>query len=247
MSTSEKIAHAYGVLVARGDKVTVRAVQKQAGVRIGEVAAWMREHATGAAGEVPEAPDLSEPMSAMVASVWAAAWKRAAEQADEATAVALDAARAGEADALAAAETATAQRAEADTARDEAVRDAEQLRAELAQVRQQLETMQRESEQARALAEEADRARVRAEATCWTRFVPPGRPTRTSSDPHRDGLVVSDRASTLTKQDRQRTSGPDLRQVRSGRNGTNANTGGVSCGTCRPRYRPWRWSRWPRF
>ena len=104
MSTSEKIAHAYGVLVARGDKVTVRAVQKQAGVRIGEVAAWMREHATGAAGEVPEAPDLSEPMSAMVASVWAAAWKRAAEQADEATAVALDAARAGEADALAAAD-----------------------------------------------------------------------------------------------------------------------------------------------
>ncbi|MDZ4232377.1 MAG: DNA-binding protein, partial [Dietzia sp.] len=89
MSTSEKIAHAYGVLVARGDKVTVRAVQKQAGVRIGEVAAWMREHAAGAAGEVPEAPDLSEPMSAMVASVWAAAWKRAAEQADEATAVAL--------------------------------------------------------------------------------------------------------------------------------------------------------------
>ena len=77
------------------DKVTVRAVQREAGVRIGEVAAWMREHAAGAAGEVPEAPDLSEPMSAMVASVWAAAWKRAAEQADEATAVALDAARAG--------------------------------------------------------------------------------------------------------------------------------------------------------
>ena len=83
MSTSEKIAHAYGVLVARGDKVTVRAVQKQAGVRIGEVAAWMREHAGGAAGDVPAAPDLSEAMSAMVASVWAAAWKRAAEQADE--------------------------------------------------------------------------------------------------------------------------------------------------------------------
>ena len=168
MSTSEKIAHAYGVLVARGDKVTVRAVQKQAGVRIGEVAAWMREHATGAAGEVPEAPDLSEPMSAMVASVWAAAWKRAAEQADEATAVALDAARAGEADALAAAETATAQHADADAARDEAVRDAEQLRTELAQVRQQLETMQREAEQARVQAEEADRARVRAEATSDT-------------------------------------------------------------------------------
>ncbi|ANI91130.1 hypothetical protein [Dietzia timorensis] len=168
MSSSEKIAHAYGVLVARGDKVTVRAVQKQAGVRIGEVAAWMREHATGAASEVPEAPDLSEPMSAMVASVWAAAWKRAAEQADEATAVALDAARAGEADALAAVEIATAQQADADAARDEAVRDAEQLRTELAQVRQQLETMQRQAEQARALAEEADRARVRAEATSDT-------------------------------------------------------------------------------
>ncbi|MBB0996326.1 hypothetical protein G6024_04280, partial [Dietzia maris] len=78
MSTSEKIARAYGVLVARGDKVTVRSVQREAGVRIGEVAAWMREHATGAAGDVPEAPDLSEAMSAMVQSVWAAAWKRAA-------------------------------------------------------------------------------------------------------------------------------------------------------------------------
>ncbi len=50
MSTSEKIAHAYGVLVARGDKVTVRAVQKQAGGRIGEGAARMRGHAAGAAG-----------------------------------------------------------------------------------------------------------------------------------------------------------------------------------------------------
>jgi len=168
MSSSEKIAHAYGVLVARGDKVTVRTVQKQAGVRIGEVAAWMREHATGAAGEVPEAPDFSEPMSAMVASVWAAAWKRAAEQADEATAVALDAARAGEADALAAAEEAMAQRADADAARDAAVRDAEQLRSELAQVRQQLEKVQREAEQARVQAEEADRGRVRAEATSDT-------------------------------------------------------------------------------
>lgn len=69
----------------------------------------MRGHDTGAAGQVPEAPDLSEPMSAMVASVWAAAWKRAAEQADEATSVALEAARAGEADSLAAAEAATVQ------------------------------------------------------------------------------------------------------------------------------------------
>ena len=37
MSTSEKIARAYGVLLARGEKVTVRAVQREAGVRIGEV------------------------------------------------------------------------------------------------------------------------------------------------------------------------------------------------------------------
>src|SRR5699024_4708613 len=168
MSTSEKIARADGVLLARGEKVTVRAVQREAGVRIGEVAAWMREHAGGAAGDVPAAPDLSEAMSAMVASVWAAAWKRAAEQADEATAVALDAARAGEADALAAAESATAQRADADAARDEAVRDAEQLRTELAQVRQQLDETQRQAEQARVQAEEADRARVRAEATSDT-------------------------------------------------------------------------------
>ncbi|MBB1030343.1 hypothetical protein G6027_05475, partial [Dietzia sp. SLG310A2-38A2] len=104
MSTSEKIAKAYGVLLARGEKVTVRAVQREAGVRIGEVAAWMREHAGGAAGDVPQAPDLSEAMTPMVQSVWAAAWKRAAEQADEATAVALDAARGGEAQALEAAE-----------------------------------------------------------------------------------------------------------------------------------------------
>ena len=60
MSSSEKIARAYGVLVARGDKLTVRSVQREAGVRIGEVAAWMREHAAGASGEAPEAPDLSE-------------------------------------------------------------------------------------------------------------------------------------------------------------------------------------------
>ena len=65
-------------------------------------------------------------------------------------------------------EAATAQRADADTARGEAVRDAEQLRAELAQVRQQLDETQRQAEQARALAEEADRARVRAEATSDT-------------------------------------------------------------------------------
>ena len=64
MSTSEKIAHAYGVLVARGDKVTVRAVQKQAGGRIGEGAAGMREHAAGAARGGPAAPGLSGPMSA---------------------------------------------------------------------------------------------------------------------------------------------------------------------------------------
>jgi hypothetical protein len=62
MSTSEKIARAYGVLVARGDKITVRSVQREAGVRIGEVAAWMREHAAAATGDVPEAPDLSEAM-----------------------------------------------------------------------------------------------------------------------------------------------------------------------------------------
>ena len=61
-----------------------------------------------------------------------------------------------------------AQRADADTARDEAVRDAEQLRSELAQVRQQLEKVQREAEQARVQAEEADRGRVRAEATSDT-------------------------------------------------------------------------------
>src|SRR5699024_1702404 len=165
MSTSEKIASAYGVLLARGEKVTVRAVQREAGVRIGEVAAWMREHAGGAAGDVPAAPDLSEAMSAMVASVWAAARKQGAEQADEATAVALDAARAGEADALATAEQATADKVAAVADRDRATEEAGQLRREVEQLREQLDAARRELDQARAEAEQSDRARVRAEAT----------------------------------------------------------------------------------
>lgn len=168
MSTSEKVAHAYGVLVARGEKITVRAVQKEAGVRIGEVAAWMREHAAGATGDVPEAPDLSEAMAAMVQSVWAAAWKRAAAQVDEATAVALDAARSGEAAALVAAEKATGERGQAVTDRDRATADVESLRGELAALRQQLETARRDAAEAHGEAEKADRARVRAEATSDT-------------------------------------------------------------------------------
>src|SRR5699024_2814789 len=168
MSTSEKIARADGVLLARGEKVTVRAVQREAGVRIGEVAAWMREHAGGAAGDVPAAPDLSEAMSAMVASVWAAAWKRAAEQADEATAVALDAARAGEAGALVAAEQATTEKEDAVAERDRAAGEVEGLRAELAQLRGQLDAARGDAQDARAEAEQADRARVRAEATSDT-------------------------------------------------------------------------------
>lgn len=168
MSTSEKIARAYGVLVARGDKVTVRAVQKEAGVRIGEVAAWMREHATATAGDVPEAPDLSEAMLAMVHAVWAAAYTRAAERADEASAVALEAARAGEADALAAAEHTLAERDEAVAARDHAAGEVEGLRAELEQLRGQLDAARREAHDARVEAEQADRARVRAEATSDT-------------------------------------------------------------------------------
>ena len=168
MSTSEKIARAYGVLVARGDKITVRSVQREAGVRIGEVAAWMREHAAAATGDVPEAPDLSEAMSAMVQSVWAAAWKRAAEQADEATAVALDAARAGEADALTAAERAVAEKDEVVVALDGAAEEVKALRVELEQLRGQLETVRQDASLARAKAEESDRARVRAEATSDT-------------------------------------------------------------------------------
>lgn len=168
MSTTEKIARAYGVLAARGEKLTVRAVQREAGVRIGEVAAWMREHAAGAAGDVPEAPDLSEAVSAMVQSVWAAAWMRAAEQADEATAVALDAARAGEADALASAEQTTGERDDAVAARDQALGEVEGLRVELGQLREQLETARQDVCDARARAEESDRVRVRAEATSDT-------------------------------------------------------------------------------
>ncbi|WP_271800267.1 hypothetical protein [Dietzia maris] len=168
MSTSEKIARAYGVLLARGEKVTVRAVQREAGVRIGEVAAWMREHAGGAAGDVPAAPDLSEAMSAMVASVWAAAWRRAAEQADEATAVALDAARVGEADSLATAEQAAADKVAAVADRDRATEEAGQLRREVEQLREQFDAARRELDQARAEAEQSDRARVRAEATSDT-------------------------------------------------------------------------------
>ena len=168
MSTAEKIAKAYGVLVARGDKITVRAVQRQAGVRIGEVAAWMREHATGTDGDVPQAPDLSEAMSAMVASVWAAAWTRAAEQAEEQVAEALVAARAGEAEALACAEKAVTDKDEAVVARDRAASEVEGLRGEVARLRDELEQALREAREARAEAEQADRARVRAEATSDT-------------------------------------------------------------------------------
>ncbi|MCT1514512.1 DNA-binding protein [Dietzia cercidiphylli] len=168
MSTSEKIARAYGVLVARGDKVTVRSVQREAGVRICEVAAWMREYAAGVGGDVPPAPDLSEAMSAMVASVWAAAWTRAAEQADEQAAVALDAARGGEADALEAAEQAESQRDDAVAVRDRALGELEVVRGELEQLRGQLETARQDAAVARAKAEESDRARVRAEATSDT-------------------------------------------------------------------------------
>ena len=168
MSTSEKIARAYGVLLARGEKVTVRSVQREAGVRIGEVAAWMREHAAAATGDVPPAPDLSEAMSAMVASVWAAAWKRAAEQADEATAVALDAARAGEAQALEAADRASGERDEAVAARDQALGEVEGLRSELEQLRSQLTTALDGANLARSQADESDRARVRAAATSDT-------------------------------------------------------------------------------
>src|SRR5699024_12438700 len=57
MSSSEKIARAYGVLAARGDKLTVRGVQREAGERIGEVAAWMREHAGGTDRGVAEVAD----------------------------------------------------------------------------------------------------------------------------------------------------------------------------------------------
>lgn len=168
MSTSEKIARAYGVLVARGDKLTVRAVQREAGVRIGEVAAWMREHAAGATGDVPEAPDLSEAMSAMVQAVWAAAWKRAAEQADEATAVALDSARVGEAEALAAAEHVTAEKDEAVAAHDRAASEVEGLRGELEQLRGELEVARRDARDAGDEVVQADRARVRAEAASDT-------------------------------------------------------------------------------
>ncbi|MEV8194752.1 hypothetical protein AB0P13_21945 [Rhodococcus pyridinivorans] len=168
MSTSEKIAHAYGALVAKGEKITVRAVQKQAGVRIGDVAAWMREHAAATPGDVPEAPDLSEAMTAMVSSVWVAAWRKAAEQADEASAVALEAARTGEAEALTRAEQAIADRDNAISSRDEALKDAEQLRQELHQLRDQLAAARQEAQAARAQADDADRSRVRAEATADT-------------------------------------------------------------------------------
>lgn len=168
MSTSEKIAHAYGVLIANGEKITVRSVQKQAGVRIGDVAAWMREHAAATTGDVPDAPDLSEPMTALVRSVWAAAWKRAAEQADEASAIALETARAGEADALTKAEQAVAERDEASAGRDKAVQEVAQLRRELDQLRDQLAAARQEAQTARAQAEDSDRARVRAEASSDT-------------------------------------------------------------------------------
>ena len=94
--------------------------------------------------------------------------KRAAEQADEATAVALDTARGGEADALEAAEQAESQRDEAVAVRDRALAELEAVRGELEQLRGQIETARQDVAIARAKAEESDRARVRAEATSDT-------------------------------------------------------------------------------
>ncbi|PZT95420.1 MAG: hypothetical protein DI630_24345 [Gordonia sp. (in: high G+C Gram-positive bacteria)] len=168
MSKADKIAHAYGKLVARGEKATVRAVQREAGVSIGEVAAWLREHASSAAGDTPESPDLSEPMSALTQSVWAAAWVHAAKQADQAAATALASARAGEAEALAAAEQADTDKAEAIRARDHATSELEALRAQMAQLQSQLDAAQQALVTAQDGATRADRARVRAEAVSDT-------------------------------------------------------------------------------
>ncbi|MBB1019545.1 hypothetical protein G6023_14880, partial [Dietzia sp. DQ11-71] len=88
--------------------------------------------------------------------------------ADEATAVALDAARAGEAHALEAAEQAAAERDEAVASRDRALGELEGMRGELEQLRGQLEETRQDAAVARTKAEESDRARVRAEATSDT-------------------------------------------------------------------------------
>ena len=128
----------------------------------------MREHAAGVTVDVPEAPDMSESMSAMVQSVWAAAWKRASARADEATAVALDAVRGGEADALAAAEKSEAEKHEAAAERDRAPTEAETLRRELEQLRGQLDTARSEAAEARVEAKQAGQALARSEATSDT-------------------------------------------------------------------------------
>lgn len=168
MSTSEKIARAYGVLAAKGEKVTVRAVQREAGVRINEVAAWMREHAAGAGEDVPEAPDLSAATTALVQTIWGAAWKQAAEQANADVGEALDAARAGEAEALTAAEQAKSQRDEAIEGRHRAYAESTRLRDEVRQLRDDLEAAQKEAAEANTRAIEADRGRVRAESASDT-------------------------------------------------------------------------------
>lgn len=167
MST-EKIARAYGVLAARGEKITVRAVQREAGVRIGEVAAWLREHAPSARDDVPETPDLSEAIAAMSQAVWAVAWVRAAEQAEQSVAASLNAAREGEAAALAAVEQAHAEREKAIAERDRLAAEAERMRLDLAERQSQLNAALRDAEGALARAEQSDRARVRAEATSDT-------------------------------------------------------------------------------
>jgi len=166
--TADKIARAYGALAARGEKITVRAVQREAGVRIGEVATWLREHTPSASEDVPEAPDLSEAIEAMSQAVWAAAWVRAAEQAEQSVAESLAAAREGEAAALAAAEQASAERDDAVAERNRIAGEADRLRRDLAQAQRELEGAQREAQQALTRAEESDRARVRAEATSDT-------------------------------------------------------------------------------
>lgn len=104
----------------------------------------------------------------MSQAVWAVAWLRAAEQTEQSVAESLDAAREGEATALAAAEQASTERDAAVTERDRTVAEADRLRRDLAQAQRELESAHRESQQALSRAEESDRARVRAEATSDT-------------------------------------------------------------------------------
>lgn len=166
---ADSLAEAYATLVAAGRKPTVRVLRDAAGVSTDAAAAFLRNVTSGS--NVPEAPDLTE----AVGIVWAVAWRAAYEAAATELAAELEAARAGESDALAAAETADGLRTDAweqteraNEVADAARRNAATAQAEAARERARADALAAEVTELRAnlaaVTSRADRAEATADA-----------------------------------------------------------------------------------